>query len=370
MKIGIDISVLCNKWDGIGTYTNDVLQYIHKNKDNNEYFLYADRPIVADIPNDSRFHLNIGNGNNHLEWLLFKLPKLLKREVLDVFWQPNFILPYRVGKMRNVITVCDMSAYAHSVYAPKKTNIVHKLFLKPSCKKAAKIMVISHDAKEDLLKHIKIPSDKVKVIYLGRKVFPDGLDANEGEVQECFYKYRISKNNYFLFVGTLSPRKNDEVMLNAYIRYKELGGKRKLVLAGNIAEKSKHCIEELKETPYSEDIVVSGYVSEKEKRILYYNASALLFPSRLEGFGFPVLEGMKAQIPVITSRVSSLPEVGGDAAFYLEDINDSYELCMLMQRTEQLNSEEKAVVKEKGIRQVNKFETLQYENNIYEWMTK
>ena len=92
MRLGIDISVLCNQWDGIGNYLLRELNYMKSLSNTDEYFLYADRPLEIKIELDDRFHFMIDSGKNHLLWILTKLPQYIARDKIDVFWQPNFIL--------------------------------------------------------------------------------------------------------------------------------------------------------------------------------------------------------------------------------------------------------------------------------------
>jgi glycosyltransferase involved in cell wall biosynthesis len=366
MRIGIDISVLCNQWDGIGTYVNDILEYVKSTNDENSYFLYADRPLARQLQFDNRFVLKIDNGNNHLLWILTKLKKHLKEDKLDVFWQPNFILPYNVGKTRNYINVHDMSAYAYSKYAPFKTNIAHKLFLKVSCKRAHKIWAISNNGKEEAVKYLHINPNKVNVIYIGKKMFEKGLDVTESEVLACLDKYNLAKSEYLLFVGTLSPRKNADVIVEGYFKYRRQGGTKKLVLAGNIAHKSKNIYKLVENNEFKSDVILTSYIKEVEKRILYYNSFASLFPSRLEGFGYPLLEAFQAQIPVITSNASCMPEIAGNAAIYLNDIDDSTELAQRIFAVENLSIAQRNELIDRGIKRLEFFNSQDYRKKTYE----
>lgn len=369
MRIGIDASVLCSQWDGIGTYVYEEINYIRQSSSKDEIFLYTYKPLYKKLHLDNRFHGRICNDKNHMVWLLTKLPGLIRRDKLDVFWQPNFLLPYKVGKTRNIVSVDDMSAYAYTDYAPRNTNIAHRLFLKASCKKADKILTISNDGKNDLLSNIEISPSKISVVYLGGKMFPNGLDATEEEKQDYLEKLDISKGQYLLFVGTLSPRKNADVIVDSFIKYKEQGGAKKLVIAGKIASKSEHVKEIINNSKYAEDVILTGYVTEKEKRILYYSAAMLLFPSRLEGFGFPLLEGMQAGIPVITSNCSCMPEIAEDGAVYLNDIDSSDELKDRIFEVENMPENEKRELQNAGYARVAFFQNLNYLEKTYNELT-
>jgi len=365
MRIGIDISVLCYQWDGIGTLVFDFLNYINGLDDGDQYFLYADRPTKVDLALDKRFTIHTANGNNHMLWLLFILPKYIKNDKLDFFWQPNFIFPFKIKNVKNIIHVHDMSAYAYTNYAPRNTVIAHKLFLKTSCKKAYKILAISNNGKKEIEHRLKVNPAKIKVIYIGKKMFPKGEDASESDVDIVLNKFGIHNKEYILFVGTLSPRKNANILIQAYLEYRKNGGKKKLMLAGNIAAKCEFLRDVINSSPYKNDIIFAGYVNDLEKRVLYFNAFSLLFPSRLEGFGYPLLEGMQAEIPVITSRVSCMPEIASDAAIYLDDIDDWKALSECIFRVETMNDDELKNIVKKGKERVDYFDNMSYLRKLY-----
>lgn len=372
MRIGIDVSSLCTKWDGIGTYLIDVIDYINSLGNNNNYFyLYSNIPTLKDVlPNNENFIIRSDCEQNHLIWMILKLPKQIKIDKLDVFWQPNYLFPVKVEGVKNIVTVHDMSAYCYSKYASTKTNLTHKLFLKSTCKKANVIIVDSYNCEEELVQQFPAIKDKVKMIYIGKKMFKDGLNASQEECIDCFNNLGIKIKDYLLFVGTLSPRKNAEVIIEGYFKYRKNGGKRKLVLAGNIATKCDNIKNKIESSRYVNDIIVAGYVTDLQKRILYYHAAMLLFPSRLEGFGFPLLEGMQAEIPVITSNCSCMPEIAKDAAIYLNDINSIDEMAQRIFEVEHMKEEEKKILIEKGKDRVRFFDQMNYPKHILEELLK
>lgn len=356
MRIGIDISKLSANLDGIGIYVYDLLYYFDLFNTEDIYYLYSDRPLKVQLKLSNKFIVHIDNGSNHLLWVLTVLPKYLKRDRIEVFWQPNHIFPRKIKNTKNVITICDLSAYSFSQYGSWKTTITHKLFLKMSCKNASAITAISQATKDDVVANIHIEPEKVSVIYVGDTPFKEGYIFDEIEVQKMKNKFGIENDNYMIFVGTINPRKNVEVIIKAYDIFRnryEIATK--LILVGALGWRYQTVLKLIDKSPYKEDIILTGYVSEDEKKHLYYNANELVFPSRLEGFGFPILEAMAAEIPVITSNNSSLPEVGGEAAFYLNNIDDENELAELIYKVETLTEEEKCCVIQKGKERASMF---------------
>ena len=367
MRIGIDVSSLCSKWDGIGTYLMDMINYINNLENNQEeVYLYSNLPTLNPLPTNARFVIREGQCENHLKWMLLYLPKMMKADELDVFWQPNYLMPIKIKGIKNVITVHDVSAYAYSSYSTPKITLLHKLFLKPSCKKADLILAISKDGANEIHKHLDVPRSKIKTIYIGKKMFKNGLDATEEEVKKCLKSYHALKKQYLLFVGTLSPRKNAEVIIKGFIEYKNSGGKSKLLVAGKVASNCENLIKTIQKSEWREDIILTGYISEKEKRILYYNASMLLFPSRIEGFGFPLLEGMQAEIPVITSNTSCMPEIAENGAIYLNNIDSYVELAQRIYDVEKMEVTERKNLIERGKKRVEYFEQMNYSRQVFD----
>lgn len=366
MRIGIDISTLCENWDGIGSYVLKELKYLDSLSDDNIYFLYSFKPLVKKFEFNERFHFIIDDEKIHLVWLLTTLPARMKEDDLDIFWQPNFLCPKKWNKTRLIVTIHDLAGYSHLQYASIKTIISQKLFLKRTCRIASKILAISNDCKQEIVNTLSVPDNKIVTIYNSGRTFEEGMSATNEEVKECLKKYGLCAGEYILFVGTLSPRKNDVVMIKAYIDYRKSGGKKKLLLAGKLANESKKAKKLIDISQFRDDIILSGYVSELDKRIFYYNAAMLLYPSRLEGFGLPLLEGMKAGIPVITSNVSCMPEIATNAAVYLNNIDDPRELSSCIFKVESFSAAEKNKLISAGKQRVEFFGKQEFEKHTYE----
>jgi glycosyltransferase involved in cell wall biosynthesis len=247
-----------------------------------------------------------------------------------------------------------MSSYLFPKYASWKTVIMEKLYMRRTCIRADKIICISYATKKDLINTFSINKNKVRVIYNGDTPYKKESKININKTNEIFGKYNISRG-YFLFLGSISPRKNIETILRAYEVYREEGFKDKLVIAGKIAWKNKKINRLIKNSKYKDDIIVAGYVDEVEKEVLYRNADALLFPSLYEGFGFPILEAMSVGTIVITSNISSMPEVAKNAALYLNNLFDYKELADLMIKAVNMDKIQKDNMIELGYKRVALF---------------
>lgn len=224
-----------------------------------------------------------------------------------------------------------------------------RVILNSSCKTADSIIVPSLATKNDLVDYFKVKEDKIKVVY-------EGGDAEKSirpiDKKELVDKYKITKP-YFLYIGTLQPRKNIETIVDAFERLNNSNVQ--LVLAGGIGWGMEDTLNKIKLSNCSNNIILTGYISEAEKAALYSNAMSFVFPSLYEGFGIPILESFSYGIPVITARNSSLPEVGGDAAIYMENVHSSEQLEEAMQTIINMDVQEREALSLRGIKQYNKF---------------
>lgn len=143
----------------------------------------------------------------------------------------------------------------------------------------------------------------------------------------------------------------------------------KLILAGKLGWKYKQIIKKIESSKYKEDINLAGFISKEEKECLFHNTNCFVYPSLYEGFGLPILEAMKRGVVIVTSNVSSMPEVGGDLPFYLNNVYSSKELAGLLNNALKLDIKEREKIIERGYIRVKKFTWKKCADNILKILT-
>jgi glycosyltransferase involved in cell wall biosynthesis len=239
-------------------------------------------------------------------WTHMRFAAALWRDRPDMTWVPAHTLPALLPG-RAAVTVHDLG-YKHFPAAhPPNARRYLDWTTRYSARRAAVVLADSLATARDLVEFYDTPSAKIRVVY-------PGVDApTKGDVEAVRSKYSLPER-YFLFIGTLQPRKNIARLVQAYAQatVPDVG----LVLAG-----SKGWLYDPAWTEGVERIVIPGYVDEADKGALYTGALALVLPSLYEGFGFPVVEAMHCGTPVLCSNTSSLPELAGDAALLVDPLD-------------------------------------------------
>ncbi len=223
---------------------------------------------------------------------------------LDVLHIPHPEPPYVFKpKVPVVMTVHDISPVFLPQFHTTRNVVYFRDIIPLYLKKIDAVLASSESTKSDLVKYYKIPESKIHVVHLG---LPLKVAAAK------------KKEPFILCVGTLEPRKNIEGLIKAFAILKSQGFRRKLVIAGRKGWKYENIFRLIEHYNLRNDVVYKGYVSEAEKEELYRKAELFVWPSFYEGFGLPVLEAMAHGTPVVTSRVSSMPEVVGKAGILVD----------------------------------------------------
>ena len=312
MKIGIITDSLDDGSAGISVYTENLVGNIIKIDNKNEYVLihHSKNPkAVYKLTKELIVPLkNIPFAREYRK--VFQLPKILEKEKFDIIHETTQIGPFfKKSKFKKVVTVHDLTPLKFPKTHSFLDILHHKIGLKKILKKVDKVVAVSNSTKKDILEYFNVDESKIKVIYEGCKK----LDIND----DCLEKYGIKKP-YFLYVGTLEPRKNIPNLIKAF---KQSSVDCQLIIGGKKGWKYMKIFKIVEELGMKNKIIFPGFIDGDDLGFLYKNAIAFVFPSLYEGFGLPILEAMYCGCPVITSNNSSLPEVVGKAGLLVDPLN-------------------------------------------------
>ena len=313
MKIGLITTAMDDMKAGIGWYCHNLIKSIIELDRDNEYIL-----IHRQKSNDSLYRM--------CEELIIPYSKIIpmKRTIGNNLQLPlklrnyNFDIIHELSQLpifwteinsRKIITIHDLSPLLYPETFDIFTVNLNRYLLPHALKRADIVIAVSNNTRKDLIRIFKLPEEKIKVTYLGVNEFFKPIEVSESFLK----KYKISKP-YILYVGTLEPRKNIPTLLKAFYKLKK---KYKiphtLVVVGKIGWKYHEIFKILDILKLQKYIIFTGYVPIEDLPKLYSSADIFVYPSIYEGFGLPPLEAMACGCPVVTTNVSSLPEIVGDA---------------------------------------------------------
>ncbi len=315
MKIAIDGRALTTPRTGGGCYTYHLLKELIKKNGRDQYVVCAHKKIVTDLAAENldfridRFPLGI-------LWQHAGLPRTLAREKADLLHSPIFTLPHSLP-CPGIVTIFDLTALLFPQLHNMKVRFSLRFAMESSARRAKKIIAISENTRQDILKFLPVEENKIEVIYPG--VSTSFCPSDSTDMEKIRQKY-AGGTRYLLHVGTLEPRKNLGFLIDVYnelLKDNSFSKKLNLVLAGMRGWGYKNLFRKVEQLGIKDRVFFTEYVPESEMPFLYNAAEVFVFPSLYEGFGLPVLEAMASGIPVVTSSASSLPEVVGKAGMVI-----------------------------------------------------
>ncbi len=321
--IGVDYTPAYEQGAGIGRLVRQLVSALARIDRENDYRLFVAGARTKQLP------LAIGN---NFQWRATPIsPKWLARlwhrahlplaveyftGPLDIYHATDFVLPPTYKNTITLVTVHDLSF----VHVPETTPPTLKAYLDRvvpySVRRANHVIADSQATKTDLMTIYQIASEKISVLYSGvEPIFRPIKDPNE--INAVRQKYHIGSKPYLLSVGTIQPRKNYVRIVQALHILRSAGYDVELVIAGGKGWLNEPFYQIIRDKKLNDAVHLIGYADDTDLPALYSGALMTLFPSLYEGFGFPVLEAMACGTPVITSNISSLPEVAGQAAILI-----------------------------------------------------
>jgi len=352
MIIGIDGNEANQKNRvGSGQFAFNVISQLEKIDRENNYFVYLASEPLPDMP----------EARDNWQYLVFGPPRLwtqialparlfLRREKLAVFYSPSHYAP-RFSPVPTVISIMDLWHHYHPEQFVKKDLYQLINWEGYSVKNASRIITISQATKADIVKFYHYPEEKIMVAYPGYEKYQ--ISHFKNQISNIKKKYGV-KGNYLLYLGTLQPKKNLVGLIQALnilvSQYPDIT----LVVVGKKGWLYEEIFQKVKELKLEDKVVFTDYLKEEEKPYLMAAAKGFVLPSFYEGFGIPVVEAMSLGVPVAISNTSSLPEVGGKAAFYFEPYKPE-EIAQTLLKVVKLSSAEREKVAKEGKKQAEKF---------------
>ena len=333
MRIGIDARIMSLHAGGIARYTLEMVQAVARLPEaaGHEFILYPGKmPGSVDLPANWTYSKRRIPSRGILRSLLYGL--IARLDGLDAFYSADYLGPVVSMPCRSVITVHDLIP----IVLPGVTSLQHRLvgsnLLPRAVRNASVVVAVSQATKSDIIKHIRIPMHKIAVIYEGANPSFHPRSDGDRKIGEVRALYGVGERPYFLCLGASDPKKNAPAVIRAFSKMvMRVKSECALLMAGG-AGKGRSSLESLsRELGVRDRVVLAGFVPDEHLPLLMSGARGLCFPSLYEGFGLPVLEAMACGCPVITSDVSSLPEVAGGAAL-LVDPRDAAQLSLAMER--------------------------------------
>jgi len=332
LRIGIDVRCLIDgKMTGVEEYTTSLLRGIFEADRKNKYVLFANsfrRPkgdfdIFSKYKNVEIRNFRIPNKIlNFCFWYLGwpHIDKMIGG--VNIFFMPNINFIGLSKKTKLLLTMHDLSFEHMPEMFSWKRRLWH-IFINPRklCKKASRIIAVSDSTKNDIENVYGISKEKISMIHSGISEDCEFLDRNDKGLVEVKEKYKLPFK-FILFLGTIEPRKNIVSLVRAFDKFKDLplqgNEKFKLVVVGSRGWKFEKTIVAMKNAKHTDDIIFISKVPNEDKNAIYNLASVFVYPSFLEGFGFPVLEAMRCKVPVIASNSSSIPELVGSEGVLID----------------------------------------------------
>jgi glycosyltransferase involved in cell wall biosynthesis len=321
MKIAINL-IPFNSVQGIEIFTKNIISELLKFKKKDDEFLILGSENMPKLLDFSQIEMiKIKN-------LKFKYIKafyqqtliyfLLKKYKIDFLFSPSPAAPFFY---KNKVVVIHDCAYDQFKEFENIFSKIYFRFMFYGAKHfSKKIITSSNFSKQELVKFYKINPNQIEIIY---GAVPEMENIDENFNQKTLVKFKIDKP-YFFYIGNWRPRKNLPGLIKAFKIFREKGFDYLLVIAGRKDKRFLNLEKEIKNNRLEKKIILADDPSRKEVTALYKKAKALTFPSFYEGFGLPLLEAQNLEVPVLTSNTSSLPEVAGDSALYVNpyDVGD------------------------------------------------
>jgi len=306
--------------EGLGRFACETLKRITVSKPEHEFIFIFDRKFSDEFI----FSKNITPvttfppARHPLLWYLFfdwGIPPVLRKYEPDLFLSPDGWLSLRTD-VPSLPVIHDLNFFYNKEWVEKLPGIYYNIFFPKFIRKAKRVATVSQFSANDIASRFGISPDKIDVVYNGSVT--NLMPVDDPVIRNTRNRYTHGKP-YFLFLGLVHPRKNLTRIIDAFNIYKRRTNDNTcLLVAGSTKYMTSDTRNAYENSPFRENIIFSGRLPEDELPQVLGSARALIYTSLFEGFGIPIIEAMSCAVPVLTSDVTSMPEVGGKAVYYAD----------------------------------------------------
>jgi glycosyltransferase involved in cell wall biosynthesis len=366
MRIAVNARVVFDdKLEGVGRYIYETTYRMIKNNPDHEFVILYDRKyqdLFGEFPNVTK-KVVYPQARHPLLWNIWfevMLPRLFKKENIDVFYSGDTYLSLHTD-VPTLLVSHDIAYKHYPDHIPARVLKYYETNFPAFHHKAKHIISVSEATKKDIVETYDLDPAKVTVAH---NALPQGFEPLSDEAKTKIRAKISDGNPYFLYLGSLHPRKNIVGLVKAFELFKEKNKSQyKLVLVGRMAWKTKEIEKALTKSKFKNDIIHLENITDGVYDIMAA-ADAFLYLSFFEGFGIPILEAMACKVPVICSNVSSMPEVANESALLVDPTNIK-EIAVQMQAIITNENLRKRLI-EKGLENVKTFDWDKTSATIWE----
>ncbi len=321
MKIAVNTRLLLkNKLEGIGWFTYESMKRIvEKHPEHQFYFIFDRKPDTSFIFGPNVEAIVAPPQARHpilfYLWFEFSIPRVLKKIKADIFVSPDAFYSLSCP-CKGLLVIHDLNFEHFPELLPALVRKYYRYFTPKFARKASRIATVSAYSKEDIVQQYGVSPDKIDVVYNGANNHFKPIDEKtriETRNQYC------QGSDYFIFIGALNPRKNLEHLFSAFDVYRSKDeNQAKLLIVGEKMWWSGNIKESYDRMKFKDEVIFTGRLEPDELHKVMGSALALTYVSLFEGFGIPIIEAFNSEIPVITSNVTSMPEIASDAALLVD----------------------------------------------------
>ena len=320
MRLAFDATTLAGRISGVGYYTAGLLQSLANGAGDG----FVERVVVLsnrEVPVSAGDRLEVYTRRRfpvRSVWMQLVLPSILREVKPDLVHFTNYLAPLRM-EVPYVVSVHDMTLSLIPETHTLKKRLLTSSLVPWVARGARRVLAPSESTRRDVVRLLRLDPGRVRVIpYAASEAF---RPVSEGP-ERLATAYGV-RPPYFLYVGTIEPRKNLSRTLRAFARVAPSLPEHQLVLVGDLGWKYAEVLAEAQRPDLAGRVLLPGYVPEEDLPLLYSHAAAFVYPSLYEGFGFPVVEAMACGAPVLTSRSSSLTEIAEGAALLVDPLDEN-----------------------------------------------